>query len=175
MLSLIEKLPGFGRDELQQLTQAIKDEWKRRVNADPLVYIVRRLPTDRYSARYETRRHDGQSGFEARNYEDAYLIAHTSRWYAELVAECACNRWGGRNRYDVVTFSKAEYKTLPAHRQRQVTRLANFRDKVTPEVVTEINELLIEWDTYNLEKIQYLTADPMPRIKQLLKTLEDER
>lgn len=174
MLNLIEKLPGFSRDRLQQLSQAVKDEWKRRVNADPLVYIVRRLPTARYPVGYEIRR-NGQGGFEARNYEDPFLIAHTSRRYAELVAECANKRGGNRNQYDVVTFSKAEYKTLPAHRQRQVTRLADFRDKVTPEVKTQINNLLIEWDTYNLEKIQYLTADPMRRIKQLLTTLEKER
>lgn len=174
MLSLIEKLPGFSRDTLQQLSQAIKDEWKRRVKADPLVYIVRRLPTDRYSARYETRR-NGSSGCEARNYEDPHLIVHTSRLYADFVAECARKRWGGRNRYDVVTFSKAAYKFLPAHRQRQVGRLSDFRDKVPPEVVTEINNLLMEWDAYNLDPIQHLTADPMRKIEQLLKTLGEEK
>jgi hypothetical protein len=174
MLSLIERLPGFSRDELLQLSQAVKDEWKRRVKADPLVYIVRRLPTDRYAARYETRR-NGQSGFEARNYEDAFLIAHNARQWAELVVECAHKRCKGRNLYDVVTFSKAEYKNLPAYRQRQVERLRDFRDKVPPEVITEINNLLIEWDDYNRQTIQYLTADPMRKIKQLLKTLEGER
>jgi hypothetical protein len=32
----------------------------------------------------------------------------------------------------------------------------------------------MEWDAYNLEKIQYITADPMRKIKQLLKTLEEK-
>jgi hypothetical protein len=174
MLSLIERLPGFSRDELLQLSQAVKDEWKRRVKADPLVYIVRRLPTVNSYARYETLR-DGVQGFVARNYEDLYLIAHTSRQWAELVVECAHKRWGGHDRFDIVTFPKAEYKTLPADRQRYVNRLSNHREQADPEVVTKINDLLIEWDDYNLQKIQYLTADPMRRVKQLLKTLEDER
>jgi hypothetical protein len=99
-----------------------------------------------------------------------------SRQWAELVVECAQRRWGGdSDRFDIVTLSKAEYKLLPADRQRYVNRLSSLRDQVSLEVVPEINDLLAEWDDYNRQKIQYLTADPLPRIKQLLKNLEEDR